>query len=513
MSSGFAVPPVGWLAVFLDKALYLDLHVEASQQDAASLVETLTHAVITADVGRKNQRGIAGTTKIRQAVVAIVGGVLRAWIQDGSPVYRSNHADAFTPMVPRSLSQPFHSMGLKPDEHPQVVGRRAFTTVIGVLKAQGLLHHKEGVRFPLNAMSRMGQGSKGKSSRYWPTKALLELVRAHGLAAATVVQAFPAPRPKRALKQAALVRLQPFRRKPWAPRHDAAEPRLPSLINQPDQADILKRLIADVAEQNELAARCEVTAPPEILLSPPQWRRVFRGDLELQGRWYAIGGDRQSGLGQPAAYLNLPAHQRAELRINGEAVIELDAKASHLSLLIGLTEPWSIRIGLRSDPYAGILVQGQPLHRDVVKQYVVETCGKGHPPQRWSSKLAPDHPARTHRPREIGPAIIERFPVLRDPTVIIPPSLIKMTGKPARQLVAHYLAGLEAQALTMAMRWLRMRNILALPVHDSLIVPMSARREAQLAIEMGYAGVCGLEPAVRGKNFTAQAPLALDPIE
>jgi hypothetical protein len=503
--AAFAVPPVGWSAAFLDTAFYLDLHVEPSHHDTAPFLATLIQRVIATDGGRKNQRGAAGMAKIRQAIDAIIGGVLRAWSRDGSPAYRSNHADAFTPVTPRHTSDTFDGAALKPGWRPQVVGRRVFTAVIAALKTQGLLHHKVGLRLPLNAPLAMGQGNKSRSSRYWPTTALLDLAQAHGLTAATIAKFFPAPRPKRALKRAALVQLKPLGRKPRASRHDAVEPadlQPPSLVSQWDQADVLRRLVAEVDEHNAFAARSAVTAPADILCFPPQWCRIFRGHWDLQGRWYAIGGHRHSGPGQLAAYSNLPAHQRAQLQINGEAIIELDASASHLSLLLGSTASWPPMIDLRADPYTGIRFLGQPLHRDVVKQYVVEACGKGRPPQRWSSKLVPDHPARAYRPGEIGPAILERYPVLRDPTVVIPPDLVAKTGRPANKLVTHYLAGLEAQALTRAMRWLRMRGILALPVHDSLIVPASAAREARLAMQMGYAGVCGLEPAIREKDLS-----------
>lgn len=145
--SAFVAPPAGWSAAFLDTAIYLDLHVEPSHQDAAAFVDTLIRHVIAADVGRKNQRSTTGMTKIQQTVEAIVGGVLRAWGQDGSPAYRSNHADAFTPAKPRLLSGCFGNTLPEPGGRPPVVGRRMFTTVIAALKAKGLLHHKEGLRF------------------------------------------------------------------------------------------------------------------------------------------------------------------------------------------------------------------------------------------------------------------------------------------------------------------------------------------------------------------------------
>lgn len=351
----------------------------------------------------------------------------------------------------------------------------------------------------------MGQGNKSRSSRYWPTTALLDLAQAHGLTAANIAKVFPAPRPKRALKRSALIQLKPFKQRTMEPGADPTglqEAVLWLMKDQQDQDNDVRRLVAEVEEHNAFAASHEVTFSVGVSCYPPQWRRVFYGCWILQGRWYPVGGNGDPDLGQLTTYASLPAHQRALMRINGEAVIELDARASHLSLLLGLTSSWPPMLDLRADPYTETLFHGQPLHRDVVKQYVVEACGKGHPPQRWSSKLAPDHPARAYRPGEIGPAILERYPVLRDPTVIIPPDLITKTGRPANKLVTHYLAGLEAQALTRAMRWLRMRSILALPVHDSLIVPASAEREARMAMEMGYAGVCSLEPAVRGKVFS-----------
>jgi hypothetical protein len=57
--------------------------------------------------------------------------------------------------------------------------------------------------------------------------------------------------------------------------------------------------------------------------------------------------------------------------------------------------------------------------------------------------------------------------------------------------------------MSQAIRQLRLQDILALPIYDSLIVPMGAEAAARQAIAAGYVAVCGLVPRIQCKAFAA----------
>jgi hypothetical protein len=85
---------------------------------------------------------------------------------------------------------------------------------------------------------------------------------------------------------------------------------------------------------------------------------------------------------------------------------------------------------------------------------------------------------RDHDPKRVGRIICEHYSFMRRPAeaVAVVAGLDRLThiGTPAR-LLTHRLMAIEAQALTGAIDYLRgSRGVLALPIHDSLLVPRSA---------------------------------------
>lgn len=492
----FAVPPATWSKAFLENAPYLALDLKPQSPGANALVDLLVQRVETANSDRRNSRQEAGRRKLRQAVGAIVGGVLRAWghpDQPGRPVARSNQAEQFTPnqMFARDLLE------ASVRRQDGVVGRRIFKTVMEGLQAEGLILHKRGYRRTNLSQLRMGQGEKGKAACYWPTAALLVLAEQQGLSPRTIAKAFRAPAPQRQRLQRQLVEVRPFRQQRWQAWQMATPPpaSLGCLAQQENGAssDAIALLAEEVAAHNALAAVTPVTYPAGMSGAPPQWYRVFTGSWRLQGRWYAVGAGGDAAAGHVVSYASLKATQRSRLRMADEAVVELDVSASHLTLLLGLLDtPLP-----EGDPYERL---GYP--REIVKQWVMEACGKGRPPTRWSSALPTEVRAGLPAIKAVGAAVIRRFPQLEQPALVVPEDLPGEVGQPAHRLVPHYLAAREAEAMTLAMRSLRQHGILALPVHDSLIVPASAEAQARRAITAGYLAVCGQPPrmTIKGRN-------------
>ena len=357
---------------------------------------------------RGNGRRTTGMAKLETAVAAILGGVLRAWDHQTTPraVWRSSQAAGFTGAA---------------------VGRRGFAVVMRALLAHGLLAKRRG-HHPAVEASYIIVEPKGCSARCWPRPALLDLAERHGMRVGEVEAHFVFVAPPVVPRTRERVELRPLAARNWK---GGRRPlwRVGSRTDPEAEA-----MATEVAAQNALAARTRVAG-----CAPPRWTRLFLGSWELHGRWYAAGD---------GAYLQLSAAARARLLIDGGAVVELDVRASHLTIVRSLAGqgmfgapvvPDGDAGGDRGDPYA---VAGLP--REVAKQWVLEALG-----------LAP------------------------------------------RELVVHAIMALEAAAMTRAMRDLRAADILALPVHDSLIVPAEAEAIARRAIVAGYEAICGATPCVR----------------
>lgn len=259
-----------------------------------------------------------------------------------------------------------------------------------------------------------------------------------------------------------------------------------------------QRLIDGVRDYNAFTQGFTITHGPihDLRVMPTQFQRIFTVSLDLHGRWYPVGG----------GYPSLPVHPRScvvpevlrdygrrSLRIDGEPCVELDVRASFLTIIHGLV---GVPLPPGGDPYA--VVPGIP--REVAKAWVALRIGQGKAPSRWSDETAEDL-------RDLHGIDVERYSVavVRQGIVgAMPflgrglPTLLGVVDQP--HLCSHVLMGIEARALTGAMMALKARGILGLPVHDALIVQEQHMEEAREALEAGYLAVAGILPVVRVKR-------------
>ncbi|WP_426960267.1 hypothetical protein [Muricoccus radiodurans] len=463
-ATAFPSPPDRLGEEWCESAKYLSLCLQARGPAALALVEDLAGRVSRWEQGyRKNERRAGGTKALHRAIGGVAGGVLEAWDRaDGARAsWRSGQTKKFTGAA---------------------VGRRLFATVTDALLALGLLARRRGYHPPAEASFVATEEPTGRSARYWPTPALLELALSHGLRPGRVAGEFAYVPPPVVPRLGGPVVLRRLRDRVLS--RGPARIRMVADLRDPEAATMAE----EVEAQNLLADRIGVSGYPKL-----RWSRLFLSAWPLHGRWYGGTGD--------GAYWNMPAARRAELLIGGQPVVELDASASHLTIVEGRARMagWGARCPMAASPGEGKADRYERLGypRAVGKQWVVQLLGQGRPPRSWSASAPPE--VRAHRPTQVRDTVLRQHPYLRDPTWILPDGLAEKVGAPPEHLVAHHVAALEAEAITLAMRSLREEGILALPVHDSLIVPREAEALTRRAMARGYEQVCGLSPEIRCK--------------
>lgn len=202
-------------------------------------------------------------------------------------------------------------------------------------------------------------------------------------------------------------------------------------------------------------------------------RRIFNnGDQpdfawNKGGRFYSMPG------GQAYERWNASLRQRLII-INGGRVMEVDLKASHLTLLHALSgEPFDPS----TDPY-----EVADLPRVVVKLWVAQAIGSSNPmARRWSrtsqANYEDDRPGQWLEDefpiREVAAAVKKKHPLLID---------VGHLGYSTLDLQYH-----EAEILRLAMEKIMFsQGIPVLPIHDALIVPQSRTVEAEQCLKDAF---------------------------
>ena len=435
----YAPPPATANREALRDAREMGLTARPRTSGANGLTDAMVRHVI-AHTPRKNARRPATIRKVRLAVGAVLGDLLACWAKDPPAMtFRASKEGTFT---------------------GEAVSYTYFRMTLDGLRAAGLVHRHGGIRYARSEMDP----SDGKAARYWPTERLLDAAEGHGLAAvgldAHFAHEFPARPP--AIPQPVLLR--PFQS--YGRQRSNAVP--------PDQRNPAARAIREEVEAfNAFASTFDVQG-----CRPPRFRRMFTGRLDLHGRWYAAGSVNYQGLNK---------RSRGRLTIDGQPVVELDVRASFLTILHGL---------------CGVPIPESDLYdipdvpRDVAKAAVVSTLGKGSSVRRWSVGTLRRTPAcAEHSAPKVAAALATRYPFLLTLGDVV--AHLPDTFRASRGVVSAYLMGVEANAMTVAMGYIREHGgALALPVHDSLIVPESAEAIAREGIAEGFRRFAKVVPVV-----------------
>ena len=459
----WAVPPTGAAELELSEAALLSLADAPGTPEASALAATVCERITLWEEheaprqGRYRRRPKEQQASFQVAVGAALGGVLRAW------------AKAKPHAVSRSLD--------KEDFTAERVSFRAFQAASVGMVALDLLHHAPGIRFANPAFP----GSfAGHASRWWPTAKLLRLVEEHGIGPDDLDAAFRkvAATKRRGVLHPVILRSLPTARDGKAPGPSDGTP-----VVLPQDDPELRALVADVAAHNALAAVTEVEG-----CDPPQWHRIFH---HVPGHGWSLHG-RMYATSRTLPYQTLSGGEEARtkaLRIAGEPVAEIDVQACQLRLLYAL-----LNMPLpEGDPYA---VPGLP--REVVKAWITQTIGTGkRRSARWSSHGTKEAMRSTYPAVMVRDAVEELHPILKAPEVAAQ-ALAEKTGVDASRLLPGLLCGIEARIFADTLRFLRERSapVLALPMHDGIIVPVSAVEIAAASLCAVWAGVIGGAPVV-----------------
>lgn len=184
------------------------------------------------------------------------------------------------------------------------------------------------------------------------------------------------------------------------------------------------------------------------------------------------------------------------MKIDGENVVEIDVKASYLTILHG-TQNRPFDAATR-DPYE---VEGLPsrqskdgkdLRRWVIKNWVVATLGAKRHHREWPNETAREYEVKGGDDLEadypikvVRKVMFERFPILGD------------WGTKKLAMGWADLMFIESEAiLATMMELMRKHAVPSYGVHDSLTV---RARDAQAAKELpqaNYASRCGLVPVI-----------------
>jgi len=458
VAPAYPSPRATWTAADLDGARLLSIGAVPISSGGADLVNAAAAQIEASEAAagsRGNARRADGKAKLRRAVAGVVGGVIDAWGCHGRAVFHPREPKAFT---------------------GGLVAHRQYIAAVDGMKALGLLHASPAIRYGWD----WGDSTSfvGKTERFRPAQRLLDLATAHGVTPATIRDDFAA---EYSVKPPTVPPVLVTRRPLAEPRRKGqGRPSRAAALPIPAGDEAAQRLSQGVLEANGWAAQHDVKG-----CLPPRWYRPFGPDWRLGGRWTALGAD--------GVYQRLGTAARRRITINGEDTAEVDLEAAHLSIMHGL-------LGLPMP--AGDLYAVAELRRAVVKAWVTATLGKGTAVRRWARGAVDRTPELAGVDAgAVGSAVIAKYPFLAAPAkaVAVAAGLDRLNhlAKPER-LLTHRLMALEAAGLTAAMHFLRVdRAMLALPVHDSLIVPVRAVRVTREALAQAFSAQAGLSVRTR----------------
>jgi hypothetical protein len=234
-------------------------------------------------------------------------------------------------------------------------------------------------------------------------------------------------------------------------------------------------LHSQVARLNEFFADYAIAGANHV-----GFQRIFHAGDGGKCRWDKGGRLYSVGHGN---YQRAKKAARAQITIDGRAVIELDLTASHLTILHALH---GLPFDPAQDPYA---IEGLP--RDVAKKWVTMTLGHDRLHRSWPRG------ARADLDPVVGGNLVEVFPLgkTRDRILERLPVLAGWADSPFDWGDLQFL---ESKVILRTVETLAFNHgVPCLPVHDSIIVPATEREMASQVLSEEFRLVIGVTPHLK----------------
>jgi hypothetical protein len=441
----------------LRDATFASLEGQACTEAAQALTDA-AYELVLPQLIRAEARGTAKTNckKLKVAISAFLADLLSA---DGGWVFRSLKKDRFT--------------GGR-------VGAAAFISLQQALRELCLIEHREGVG---NWSGDLEGGPdlvfRRWASRYRPTAALISLAAEHGINPANALDHFDYGLPKHPLQKRA------------ASTRDGSGRKLRGKILKFQPSDLSRRLEAEVRELNEFLALQRFGGG----CVHGGYLRIFQNGDDPLFDWNR-GGRLYS---QPANtnYQQQSGTKRLEMTINGSPVVEIDLRASYLTIFYA----WhGMQLDPLKDPY--VVPELGEEARPIVKLWVAATFGNTAPLRKWPSDLLKNYEEEHKRPLDRKRYSMSR---LREKVVAHHP-ILDLWGEPLDGRVRTWadLMFDESRVIVDAMLWLlRQKDIPSLAVHDSLIVAQQHEELAVKTLRAVYRGHLKVTPLIKINRPTA----------
>jgi hypothetical protein len=404
----------------------------------------------------------------------------------GSPVHAAVGAFLADLLVAQSETSPspwvhraLHAQGFTGGP----IGHRGFTRSLAALKGLRLVEHAEGFAEITRSAFEVTEGYQvvGKAvapsvtnrwaSRFRATDALLQLAERRRVRVQSSHKhfAFQYELPKRPLqKRMTNAKDNYYSRKQVRGRLMAIDP-----------TEVSTKLEADVRELNEFLERQQIEGG------------VHHGYIRIYQNGDAAGFDWNYGgriYSQPPAdnYQQMSKKARLKMTFNGEAVAEIDIRASYLTLFYG----WhGKQLDLNSDPY--LLPGFGRAGRDAVKLWMVATFGSSKPISRWPTALLKDYDEDRAQKFDRKRYSVKR---VREKALLKHP-LIKGWGESYKGRTRTWADLMNEESVVMVsamVELMRDHGIPSLAVHDSLIVARSKISIAREVLEARFHSVTGM---------------------
>ena len=427
----------------LRHATFASLEGHACTEAAQALTKALNERVVH-QLTRAETTGAAKTNrkKLKLAIGAFLADLLTP---NGKWVYRSLKRDSFT---------------------GGPVGASAFIPLQQALRELGFVEHQPGVDQWFGGFDEGGPELVGRrwASRYCATNKLIALAAEHGISSENVLDHFDYGLPKQPLQKRA------------ASTRDAGR-KVQGRVMKFEHTDLSQKLESDVRELNEYLAKQSFGGG----CVHRGYVRIFQNGDDPHFNW-----DRGGRLySQPANsnYQQQSKTKRLEMTINASPVVEIDLRASYLTIF----HAWhGLQLARDKDPY--VIPESGEEAREIVKLWVAATFGNAGPLRKWPKDLLKNyeqehgHPLDTKRysAAKLGELIINHHP------------LLGLWGQPMEDGRVRTWADLmydESRVIIDAMRGL-MRNddVPSLAVHDSLIVPERHVHKGAMALMGAFGG-------------------------